>query len=105
MRRVVVESPYAGAVEENVAYAERALLDSLRRGEAPVASHLLYTLVLDDDVPEDRSLGIGAGLAWMRVADLVAVYWDRGISPGMFAAIEAAQSAGVPVDFRSLERD
>ena len=44
MRRVILESPYAGNVEENVAYARAAVRDSLLRGEAPIASHLLYLL-------------------------------------------------------------
>ena len=40
-RRVIVESPYAGDIETNVAYARAALRDCLSRGEAPIASHLL----------------------------------------------------------------
>ena len=43
MRQVIFESPYAGNVEENVAYARAAVRDSLLRGELPIASHLLYT--------------------------------------------------------------
>lgn len=42
-RLVVVESPYAGDVERNVAYAKRCVLDCLKRGEAPYASHLFFT--------------------------------------------------------------
>lgn len=54
LRLVIVESPYAGDIEANVAYARRCLRDSLARGEAPIASHLLYTQegVLRDDVPD-----------------------------------------------------
>ena len=44
MRFVIVESPYAGDVAANVEYARAAVADCLRRGEAPFASHLLYTL-------------------------------------------------------------
>jgi hypothetical protein len=36
-----LESPYAGNVEENVAYARAAVRDSLLRGESPIASQLL----------------------------------------------------------------
>jgi hypothetical protein len=41
----------------------------LLRGESPIASHLLYTQpgILKDDVPEERPLGIEAGLAWRSV--------------------------------------
>jgi len=66
MKRVIVESPYKGDIPTNVAYAREALRDSLMRGEAPLASHLLYTQegVLRDEIPEERALGIEAGLSW-----------------------------------------
>jgi len=88
MKRVVIESPYAGDVEKNKAYARACVLDCLARGEAPIASHLLLTQVLDDDDPEQRAAGIAAGMAWHVVADLVVFYVDRGWSTGMLAARE-----------------
>lgn len=50
MRRVIVESPYAGDIERNMRYLRACLADCLRRGEAPFASHAIYTQpgVLDD---------------------------------------------------------
>ena len=84
MRPVVLESPYAGNVEENVAYARAAIRDSLLRGEAPIASHLLYTQpgILKDDVPDERQLGIEAGLAWRFVAEASVVTKTSGSRPG-----------------------
>ena len=104
MRRVILESPYAGDVEANVAYARRCLRDSLSRGEAPIASHLLYTQpgVLRDDVPDERKLGINAGLAWRYVAEAAVIYTDRGISEGMKYGIAAAQGAGLRIEYRTL---
>lgn len=104
MRRVILESPYAGDIEANVAYARACVRDSVLRGEAPIASHLLFTQpdVLDDNDPAERQLGIDAGLAWRHVAHAAVVYVDRGISRGMSAGIEAAREAGLPVEFRSL---
>jgi len=103
-RLVILESPYAGNIEINVDYARKCVLDSLLRGEAPMASHLLYTQpgILDDNDPEQRSLGIDAGLAWRRVADASVVYTDLGISRGMQYGIEAALKAGRPVEYRRL---
>lgn len=105
MRLVIIESPYAGDVEANEAYARRALADCLRRGEAPLASHLLYTQpgVLDDTVPAERTLGIDAGLAWGEHADATVVYADRGVSLGMQVGIDRARAGGRPVEFRYLE--
>jgi hypothetical protein len=104
MRLVIVESPYAGDIEANIEYARRCVRDSLLRGEAPIASHLLYTQpgVLRDEVPEERQHGIDAGLAWRRVAEASVVYTDRGISKGMQYGIDAARLAGVPVEYRTL---
>ncbi len=103
MRRVILESPFSGDREANTEYARACLLDSLKRGEAPIASHLLYTRVLDDDDDEQRELGIAAGHAWTSVPDTVAVYDDLGVSPGLQTGIAAAQLAGVPIEYRTLE--
>ena len=86
MKRVIIESPYAGDVERNVKYAREALRHSLLLGEAPIASHLLHTQVLDDTVPEERLLGIRAGTAWFEGADVVAFYVNYGMSGGMRGA-------------------
>lgn len=104
MKLVILESPYAGEIEQNVEYARAAVRDSLSRGEAPIASHLLYTQegILRDEVAEERQWGIDAGLAWRRVADASVVYIDRGISKGMEYGIAAAQEAGIPVEYRKI---
>ena len=104
MRRVVVESPYAGDIAGNEAYARAALADCLARGEAPIASHLLYTQpgVLDDGIPAQRTQGINAGFAWGLMAEAVAVYIDRGISAGMMLGIETYRAAGLPIELRRL---
>lgn len=102
MRLVIIESPYAGDVKENVKYAERCLLDCLTRDEAPIASHLLFPGRLDDNVPEQRKLGMEAGLAWYRVAEACVVYTDKGTSDGMEKGIVRALSFGVPVEYRSF---
>ncbi len=107
MKLVVIESPYAGDVEANLAYAKRCVLDCLRRGESPYASHLFFTQegILDDLVPEERKLGIEAGFAWGRVADVVAFYIDLGWSRGMLAGYREAMSRGAVIEFRSIERE
>lgn len=107
MRLVILESPYAGDVEANLEYARRAMADSLARGEAPLASHLLYTQpgILDDGVPEERDRGIAAGLVWARAAEATVLYADRGISSGMRIGRGNARIAGRPVEVRYLDGD
>lgn len=103
MRRVVIESPYGGPHRDrNVAYAQAALADCLKRNEAGFASHLLYTQVLEDNIPRDRRIGMEAGFAWGEVAEGCVVYTDLGTSPGMRAGIDRWESMGIPVEYRSL---
>lgn len=101
---VIIESPFAGNITENIAYARKCVADAVHRGEAPIASHLLFTQpgILNDDIPGERTLGIEAGLAWYRVADRCVVYMDRGVSSGMSTGIVRAISHGVAVEERYL---
>lgn len=103
MSRVIIESPFAGGFA-NVKYSRQCLKDCLDRGESPYASHLLYTQkdVLDDKIPEERHRGIDAAVAWLEVADFVAVYVDLGITPGMAKGIIRAAAMGKPLKFRTL---
>lgn len=108
MRRVILESPFAGNVAANVAYARRCIKDSLLRGEAPIASHLLYTQdgILNDDDRLERAHGINAGHAWLH-GDLHAmvVYTDLGISEGMRCGINVAEFKRIPIEYRQLGGD
>ena len=104
MIRVILESPFAGDVEKNVKYARQCVLDSLSRGEAPIASHLLYTQegMLNDDIPKERELGINAGLVWKEVADKHVFYVDYGYSKGMIYAKNYATKNKIIVEERKL---
>ena len=106
MRRVVLESPFAGDFDANIEYARRCITDCLKRGEAALASHLLYTQegILDDTIPEERKLGIEAGFAWNTSAEAIVVYTDRGISKGMKKGIELGEAHGIPIEYRKLDQ-
>ena len=102
--RVIIESPYAGDIERNTLYARRAMRDSIERGEAPLASHLLYTQpnILDENNPAERKLGIECGFAWWNIADKIIFYTDYGTSPGMEAALERAINQNKPFIYRTI---
>lgn len=104
MRRVIIESPYAGDVERNLRYVRAAMADCFGRGEVPFASHALYTQdgVLDDTIPAERKKGIEGGFAWWVAADAICVYQDLGISRGMADAIALAEKIGKPIEYRSI---
>jgi hypothetical protein len=105
MQLVLIESPYAGDVTLNIKFARACMRDSLNRGEAPFAMHLLYTQagILDDDIPEESNWVIEAGFAWAEYATLSAVYTNLGITPGMELGIQKAKEAGRRVEYRELE--
>jgi hypothetical protein len=107
-RLVELETPYKGdnysTLEKNIEYARKCMRHCLLKGEAPFASHLLYTQpgVLDDKLTEERERGIEAGLAWAIHAEATVVYTDLGISDGMVAAIRRAVEEKRPVEYRKL---
>lgn len=104
MKRIVIESPFAGNVDLNLRYLRACMADCLKRDESPYASHGLYTQpgVLDDSKPIERELGIVAGFAWRDVADLTVVYTDLGVSKGMQYGINDAIRKGRAVEYRTL---
>lgn len=114
MMPVILETPYAGAdggrtwddpdVQANLAYTRACLRDCLLHGEAPFASHVIYTQpdVLHDGVPEEREAGIQAGFAWRHIAHKTVVYTDMGISPGMLKGIAHARELEHEVVYRTL---
>lgn len=107
MRRVIIESPFAGDVKRNLRYLRACMRDCLLRGEAPFASHAIYTQpgVLNDDDPEDRKLGMNAGFAWRPVAEATVIYTDLGMTPGMVAGRDDAIRVGRTIEFREFGPD
>lgn len=124
MKLVIIESPFGTKVDgtrctaqemaDNVVYARACMRDSLRRGEAPYGSHLLYPQVLDDATPEERKQGMEAGFAWAHAAAYIndrmpgswpavaAVYTDRGVTGGMRDGIARHEANGLKVEYRQL---
>ena len=111
MRLVLVESPYKAETLEgtvrNIRYARLCLHHCILGGDAPFASHLLYTQpdVLNDGVPEEMTLGIEAGLLWGRKAEATIVYTDLGITDGMKKGIKRAEGEGRLVEYRNLPKE
>lgn len=88
-RKVYVASKYAGDVETNTKAAViycRAVIDA---GCMPIASHLLYPQILNDNDPAERDLGLMFGLSLLAVCDEVWVFGE--VSKGMAQEIEEAK--------------
>lgn len=102
MRLAIIESPYRGDIERNLAYLRQCIRDSVQRGESPYASHLILPGALDDADPVERDRGIRCGYAWWRYAHIVAFYVDLGWSEGMKKALHRAKTMQVKWEFRCL---
>lgn len=104
---VILETPFKGDEALNTYYARQCMRHCLMRGEAPLASHMLYTQpgVLRDDNPMERFLGIRAGFIWRPLAAYTVVYTDLGISNGMRQGIDDARSKNLDVVFRTLGKN
>jgi hypothetical protein len=96
---VILESPFRNA---DPLYVHRCIRDCILRGEAPLASHVLYTQALNDADPSQREAGILAGFCWRWLAARTVVYTDHGVSPGMARGIEHAQEIGHEIEYRTL---
>jgi hypothetical protein len=104
MTLVILETPYTGDTETHTRHARLCVADSLKRGESPITSHLLYTQegILDDTKLSERKKGIKAGLAWLRVADKQVIYTDNGVSYGMRLGIRYGRMIGIKQEYRSI---
>lgn len=71
MTRLIIESPYAGDVDTNVAFCRNICHFAVLNGYSPYASHLFFTQFLDDNDLDERKLGIDAGLAWSEGVKVV----------------------------------
>ncbi len=95
---IYVCSPYAGDVEENVAAAKRYCRFVISKGFIPIATHLLYPQILDDNNPDERALGMTFGNIIMDSCFEVWVFGDR-ISKGMQEEINYAISKNYRVRY------
>ncbi len=110
---VIVESPFKSneesSEEEHKDYLERCLLDCVTKGETPYASHKMLTKCLNDAVPEERALGISAGLAMARIlarhGGVPTFYLDYGWSNGMLLAKEFYTKHNIPIVQRWIGRN
>ena len=92
---VFVSSPYRGNVVRNVGVARAAARLVFDAGHVPVVPHLYITQVLDDDVEEDRKLGIHAALQLLARCDEVWVFGEP--SEGMRLEIGEAHRLDIPL--------
>lgn len=81
------------AEDKHRRYLKALALHVLGLGFAPYASHV-YTQWLDDNDPDQRTLGIQAGFAWAQGVQDVFIGTDLGVSAGMELGLKVHRAAG-----------
>ena len=98
---VYICSPYTGDIEENTKRAIRYCRFAIDNGYMPVASHLLYPQMLDDNNPDERKLGIIFGIKLLEKCREVWVFKNPGkeLSLGMHKEVDAAKNRRIPIRY------
>ncbi|MBO6292749.1 MAG: hypothetical protein J6N51_10930 [Selenomonas sp.] len=100
MKKVYICSRYRAdarhTVQENIDRAYFACGWALSHGYAPFAPHLIYPHCLDDNDPDERKLGIEAGLAFLADCDEV-WQWGATVSEGMAKELAMAKTWNIPI--------
>lgn len=95
---VYIISPYAGEVERNLAFAARCCRLAISQGLTPIAVHMLYPQILDDEIPEERAAGLRLGLDILRHCGSAWVCGSR-VSQGMDGEIQEARRLDIPLRY------
>ena len=97
IKKIYVASKYAGDVDVNTNAAIGYCRYVIDQGFMPIASHLIYPQILDDDNPSERNLGLRFGLALLSVCDEVWVFGE--VSSGVAKEIEVAKRLEKPLRY------
>ena len=95
-RLIYICSPYAGNTEENITFVRQACCYAIRQGAIPLAPHLLYPQILDDNISVEREIGIRLGMEVLRRCEEVWICGDQ-MSEGMKWEAEYAKAREIPV--------
>lgn len=97
MKKVYICSPLGGNVEENIENAKQYTKYALLCGMAPVVPHF-YALCLDDHKPDERAMGIAAGMSLLWFCDELWVFGDV-ITEGMQREIHFCRQLNIKIRY------
>ncbi len=100
--KVYIVSRYAGDVENNVRNAIRYCRFAIDKKKMPIAAHLLYPQIVDDNNPDEREIGTMYGLSLLALCDEVWCFGEN-LSSGMEQEIKEAKRLGKPIKYFSEE--
>lgn len=97
MKMTYICSPCLGDYEKNIIKAQEYCREALLEGLLPIAPHVYFTQFVDDKKPEERELGLFAGLQLLRYCQLIRVYGCH-VSAGMYNEIQLAGVLGIELE-------
>lgn len=105
MKKIFVCSPYRDNNTirhiRNLQLAKDYCKDLVDGGYMPLAPHLYFTYIYDDNVKEERELGIKMGIEWLKECDEIHVIGNK-ITDGMKQEIKVAKELGKEIIFRNV---
>ncbi len=103
MKKVYICSPYAsqGERKQNLENAKEYCRQAIQKGYIPIAPHVFYTQILNDDIAGERAAGLQLGIELLRECDEIWVFGR--VLGGMVAEVQMANKLGLSVHF--IQRD
>lgn len=95
---VYVCSPFSGDPAGNAEKARRYCRFAVDNGYAPFAPHLFFPQFLDDDIPEERELGLFMAIIMLTKCAELWVFGEQ-ITRGMAQEIRKADSRGMIIRY------
>jgi len=101
---VILESPFeTGDAGFSRIYAIECCVDSFKRGETPLAGHLLYPQIVDDITSKDLRETVNDAIFQFYIwAKKIVFYLDHGWTDGMRRARARAENLGYVYEERYL---
>lgn len=97
MKKIYICSPYKGNVEENVKNAQQYSRCVTFIGLLPITPHIYSTQFLDDNIPEERQMGLNIGIELLSDCQEMWVFGLDKPSAGMQGEIEFAKKHNIPI--------
>lgn len=95
---VFICSPFKDDIPVNTARAKRYGRFAVTKKQVPIVPHLMYPRFLDEDNPDERTIGLEMGLVLLSKCHEIWVFGDR-ISKGMEIEIEKAKEMKIPIRY------
>lgn len=95
MKKVYISAPLKGNIEENLQKVKKYTEYALKCGTAPVVPHF-YALCLNDNNPDERKIGMSAGLSLLWLCDEMWIFGDEE-TEGMKSEIQFCKNLSIRI--------